>query len=431
MPPVMMTLVFLCCSIVVTTRYYDWELAEYAPESVLLLLLGILTYILGGIIAYSLVFLSLKPYSRMNTSSDIEKRINIPSCVIIIGIVVCVVTLVLLVEYIKNIVVTMNYNHSSFAKLLYSFRVLSARQLIPQALIMPWYLRILSYGLEIFPAFALFVLLHNVMFKCFRKKDLLLMVILALGIGQMILFSERGKLLNLMAVAVYLIYLYKGARDGFNWNTTKKVMRAGFIMMCCFLVVFFAFAVFQNRISKTNTKFNVATIYIGGGIRAFDLFVKDPVSRNTGILGNDETWPYPAMLLSAYLGIGERPVIPLEFRSINGKNIGNIYTAFRRYYSDFSIAGLVFFSAFLGFLMTYLYACCKRLCIYGKSGFVILLFAWLSRTIFFMPIEEYFFPQFISLNGFYKIGLLYMLYVIFAERRILEIFRYRPCKHRH
>ena len=75
-PPVMMTLVFLCCSIVVTTRYYDWKLAEYAPGSVLLLLLGISTYILGGIIAYSLVFLSLKPYSRMNKSSDIEKRIN-------------------------------------------------------------------------------------------------------------------------------------------------------------------------------------------------------------------------------------------------------------------------------------------------------------------------------------------------------------------
>ncbi|WP_255376024.1 O-antigen polymerase [Cloacibacillus sp. An23] len=429
-PPVMMVLVFMACACVPMTRYEDWRLAEYGAQSVLLLILGIISFLSGSLLAYCI---SHYRYNSilLTRASDIRKRIIITSWGFALMFGLGLVEIFMLADYIRATVVSMNFPHSSLGSMLFSYRVIDVNNLIPKEFAMPSYLRLLRYSVEVFSAFAVYVLLHNFILQCYKKSDMWLVLIILLWPVNSLLVSARGHILNLLAEIVYLIFFFYGVKYGFNFRIAIHVISKGVKLLFVFFILFFVFAIFQGRIHSGNTLFNSATVYAGGGIRAFDLFVKAPKDKNTGMLGNDETLMGIGSFLNMHLGIGKKPLGPLEFRNIAGKNLGNIYTAFRRYYSDFGTFGIVFFSAILGFIMNYMYMKSKNACIKGKTVFEVLLFSWMSRFIFYMPIEEYFYGSTITLSGIYKIVLLYILYRIFSEKKIFINGRGCICSRHH
>lgn len=259
--------------------------------------------------------------------------------------------------------------------------------------------------------------------KCFEKKDRLLILLILFWPLNALLTSSRGDIITMLAEIIYLIYFFYGINNGFSVSNSIKMLGKSTKILIIFIILFFLFAVYQNRINADNTLWNSITIYISGGVRAFDIYVKEPLKRNTGLLGNDETLRYFSTFFAVHRGQGQKPLLPLEFRYINGKSIGNIFTAFRRYYSDFGIIGIIIFSSVLGFIMTQLYVKSRNTCIKEKNGFSILLFAWLSKSIFYMAIEDCFYVTNVSLNGLYKIIILYILYLIFVEKRKFLRFR--------
>lgn len=421
-PPVMMTFVFLMCSIVVLARYDDWNLRDYSIKSVGLLLIGIVMFILGGVIAYfgtANVYLESARIGMIR-KKNIKDRIDIPFAVILLALFLGICEIFLFTRYIKEAVIIMNYNHSSVSNLLVSYRQLSMNNLISSKHAIPTYLSLMKYTVESFSAFSTYIFLHNWILKCFKVKDVLLLGVIFVWPLNALLTSSRGDILTLMAEVIYLIYFFYGIEYGFTSSTDEKVFGKGIRLLLCFLIFFFSFSLFQNRINRDNTLFNSVTIYIGGGIRAFDDFVKKPVKSNTGLIGNDETLRYFSTFMSVHLHKGTKTLLPLEFRYINGKSIGNIFTAFRRYYSDFGIGGIICFSSILGYIMTLMYEKSKRSCIERKNSFVLLLFVWLSKPIFYMAIEEYFFVSNLSLNCLYKIMVLFCLYIMFVEKRYMD-----------
>lgn len=422
-PPVMMVLVFLFCGMVVLARYDDWDVSKYSVDSALLLILGLISFIIGGGIAYfatSNIYIKGKGIG-INYQDDIRDRVNVPGVIGFIGVIICGVEVLLFYRYVISTVLSMNYKHTSLASTLVSYRWASMQNLIPNELAMPGYLSILKYSTEVFSVFALYVVIHNIIFGYFKKKDIFQAIILLTLPVNAFLSSSRGDILILLAEMVYLIYFFLGIKNGFGTLSDMKVVRKGIRILIIFLVFFIAFAAFQNRYSESNTILNSLSIYIGGGIRAFDEFVKDPLPRNRGLIGNDETLRYFSTFMSVHRGQGEKTLLPLEFSYINGKSIGNIYTAFRRYYSDFRIPGIIIFSVLLGFIMTQLYCKSRNACMIGKNSFVVLAFAYLSKPVFYMAIEDFFYVSNVSLNGLFKLLLLYFLFCVFAQRKKLVI----------
>ena len=429
-PPVMMTFCFLICSIIVVTRYTDWNVGTFSMYSGVMLLIGIISYIIGGCISYYFGSLfELKHRVGKLQHLDIRKRIDISLTLLIIANFIGIIELVLFARYVINTVLSMNYNHSTFAKLLFSYRWVLMRNLIPVELSMPTYLSFLKYTVEMFSAFAIYVYIHNKCMKCSARKDRLLILVSLYWPLNALLTSSRGDIITLLAEIIYLIYFFNGINRGFSANTSARMLGKSVKILIVFLFFFFLFSVYQYRISSNNTFCNSITVYFAGGVRAFDIFVKEPLERNTGLIGNDETLRYFSTFFAVHRGQGQKTLLPLEFRYIKGKSIGNIFTAFRRYYSDFGIGGIIFFSIMLGFVMTLLYAKSRSYCQKRENCFYILAFAWLSKSVFFMAIEDYFYVSIISLNGIYKERILYILYMrLVKNKKLLKLSKKKVIK---
>lgn len=76
--------------------------------------------------------------------------------------------------------------------------------------------------------------------------------------------------------------------------------------------------------------------------------------------------------------------------------------------------------------MTLLYAKSRSYCQKRENCFYILAFAWLSKSVFFMAIEDYFYVSIISLNGLYKVIILYILYMrLVKHKKLLKLSKKR------
>ncbi len=413
-PPVVMVGMFFLCAVFGLYRYDEWRYSTYSIETAVLLVLGIMSFVLAGTIG---------KYSRRRFFPD-ERSLDTPiSRIEISGIVPILITMIGVVQIytlyrqIQFTVIDLGYNHSTLAQTLYVYRVINMTGRIPEGYGLSGIHSLLKYFVESAAAFGIFIFLHNVVaVRSFRKKDLLWLAVISLWPLNALLTTSRGDLLNVISMAFYLVYFFLGMRKGFNQKTEMKVMKRGVQLLLVFLAVFLVVSVQQGRVSSGFVRY--LSTYTNGGIRNFDLFVKDPIPFNQGVVGNDETLRYVSILLNRLGGSSVQNTLALEFREIHGVNTGNIYTAFRRYYSDFGPCGIILFSSFLGYLLTRLYYRAKGNVSTGRANFSVLLFAWLSKPIFFMAIEDSFYVSVVTLNGVIRVVFLWLMYQILVRKKI-------------
>ena len=280
----------------------------------------------------------------------------------------------------------------------------------------------LCYILTINSILFLYALIHNFCFKVCKKKDIFYLLIVSFWPLYSILSSNRLDLLFLMAIFIYLLYFFFNMKNGKPVMVRRRIFKLGSKLLIVFFIFFILLTIFMGR-RNTFADIHVQdylTKYISAGIRNFDLFVKEP--HDTDGWGK-ETFPSIYRFIYTHFGYGEYYKVPLEFRKIKGISLGNIYTGFRRYYSDFGVFGLMVIPFILGLLMNSLYYKAKKLCKNNMLGFEILLFAYLSRCLFLMPIEDQFFIFEFSARGLFKILVLYILYCLFIKKKMVFIHR--------
>ena len=280
------------------------------------------------------------------------------------------------------------------------------------------FMNILNIIINACSILCLFVLIHNLCFKKFYKKDILLVLVVVLDVAYSLLNSNRSDLLVILAETVYLIYFFWDIRTGWRKDVNKKIIYLGARYLTAFIMIFLVLAVLLGRrqsISELNV-IDYVTIYISSGIRNFDLFIQSFRGTNE-IVGRETFFPLNRLLYNVF-GIGEFYSIGLEFNSISGINIGNIYTAFRRYYSDFGIMGVMILPGILGFFFSSVY---NRVKVYAKNGqisFQMILLSYLSSSLFYMPIEDRFFIYDLALSRIAMYILMYILFKYIIEGRL-------------
>lgn len=417
-PPVAMISMFLVCVLVGLLRYGDWELSSYSSGTVLIITAGILAYIIGGYFAYCLYYITHK-VSRSRITPCCLSRIEVNNILLLLATGIGIAEVFLFYKFIDTTVLNNGYSRIDITHLLLSYRILSTSSALID---MPRYLSVLKYIVEMNGVLALFILIYNFSFSSLKKKDIFYFLILFCWIGNSILTSSRGDFLTILAIIIYLLYFFVNIKKGFSLHVEYKIVGWGVKLLISFLVVFVALAIFMGRRTSFTSAslLDYLTIYVSGGLRAFDLYVQDVPHISSGIVGNDETFHYIAVLCSRLFDYGGLKPIHLEFREINGQNIGNIYTAFRRYHSDFGIFGVIILSGISGFLMTRLYSKTRYEASIGKISATLLIFAWLSKSILYMPIDDHLYVFIFTLNGLFKIVVLYFLFnFIVSESRII------------
>lgn len=385
-PPVIAVAMFLFSSVVGLLRYEDWNIAEYSGFTVLLIMTGLLTFIFSSYMVY-IMFPARSARSFVPVKRE---RIEMSSFFLLFAVFVVIAQVYLYYDFIlKNV-----GNVYSFSLMINSFRRMGQSEWA--RLPVPLSLQILAFFSYVLRWFAAFALMHNLIFDRWKKQEFLLVLIIALNIVYNLLDGSRGVILHLTAEIICYCYVFWNMKNGWNHNINKKIIKLGLKIFACFLPLFLVLAIVTGRYGDIDNldlsrfdALNYITIYVCGGVRNFDLYVEQPITDDT-IIGKETFYGLNRFLYSRF-GVGEFYDPNLEFRAINGKNIGNIYTVFRRYHADFGILGVILLISMLGAFYTYLYSRVKCDAKRGKVTFFILVFASLVSSIFYFPIDDIFY----------------------------------------
>lgn len=208
--------------------------------------------------------------------------------------------------------------------------------------------------------------------------------------------------ISIFAVLVYFILLKKHNK----WNTrirTKSLIKIlAFIVVI--LVAFVGLREYVGR-STSDSPLYYLTRYMGGSIQLLDLFVEKPIV-DTSVWGK-ETFYNTINFLGRRLGNSNwRYVFAKEFRSSNGVNVGNVYTALRCFYADFGFIGTLICSAIVGFVFSFVYALIRKRKKVRLVDPLITLYCYFSYSYVLFSINYYF--DFIGIT-FFKILVLFLI----------------------
>ena len=420
-PAVVTILMFLFTALIGILRWSDWEISSYSGDAAVLLIIGLVSFFVGSIIPrarYNVDFLkaACKPIRR--------DRIEISSFIIFIFIVIGIFANIPYFLIMRRIVEELGFSLTSVAVIINHFRNITTNAYFEDMYAVPSYARIFYWTLTSIGIFTLFVFLHNLTFRCYKRKDLFLLTVTFLWIFLMLLNSHRSYILTAFAIGIYSVYFFMNMYYGWNYKVNRKIFKIGVRLFVFVIAGFIVLAVALGRYEsiKSMNLIDYTTVYTSSGIRNFDLFLKEPHKQPGFGL---ETFTSLFRTLNNRLNLGYDVARPeLEFRYINGLKISNVYTAFRRYYSDFSTMGIIVISLMLGYFFSALY---EKIKIKSKAGIIdfrLILFLYFCKSLFQMCIEETFLLTEISLNGLYKIIVLYFLYFFLIKKKIRVVIHH-------
>lgn len=416
-PPVLLSFMFFFCAFVGIIRYDDWRLNEYYGFTVLVIVSGILAFCLGGYFGSACRLNYLKKNEPIR-----HDRIELDRLCKVVFIIIGISGNVIFFYYVRKMVLNLGYAHNGISQMLYSYYIIKIKLQNVGDNNIPYFSNILNRFVTVNSVLCLYIFLHNICFRKYEKKDLWLLLIILFWPVQSIIKSGRGDILILLAESIYLMYFFWNMYYGWNDTVNNKIIKWGSRIFGVFLILFIILAIVlgkRNSFAELNIK-EYLTKYISVGIRNFDLFLKNPVRSD---FFGQETFPGFHRILYNYLNIGNLYATPLEAIQFNGFSMGNIYTAFRRYYADFGLFGMLFISYLLGYFFSLAYEKIKMKSYKDQTGFRLLLFAYLSKEIFYWPIENQLLISELSIGGIFKIIMLYILYLLAVKKKVRIIIR--------
>jgi len=250
------------------------------------------------------------------------------------------------------------------------------------------YRRNTSYGDDKLPVFvtrffsfmvasiyiAMYIFINNILCNSKKKNNYLLIIPIILVLISSLINSERTTSLNFFIYSIIITFFLIQNSDRFS----KKVERK-FIKKCLYAIVFFLvlFVLSRSLVGRGNTKDPVyyITFYAGGSIQLLDLYLQSPTYAT--YFAEEVLLGLRQKLNRLGLNVQSKQIGHLEFRSSNSTNIGNVYTAYRRYIHDFGYFGVVFFQIFNAMIFGIWYEKIKNRNVKPNIDLSVVLFAYL------------------------------------------------------
>ena len=407
--PVNIYLLFSVVSIFSMFLFYsEWNVEEYGIYTVFVYLLGSVFFVLGCGIAKLMSSRNVSQRSVERVNLETSERIEISYFKIVIVIGISLLAVYGTYSFLKKLVGGVSI--STIGMAINRYRYLNGQgQLVgDDSKSSLW--RLFSYMSAAFSYCCIFIVIKNAVNRQFKKKDLLLVIPFVLRILENLLQASRGGVIYMIFAAVMSWFISMKYKGGWRKKINSKVMKILIRVGIVFIPLFFLSLIFMGRYDtlKGFDFKNVSLIYLSGGVRNLDQFLKAPTVAPS-VFG-EETFVTLHKNLYISSGIGHNVVRFLEFRTINGKNIGNIYTSYRRFYHDFGLIGIFIFPLLEGIIISSLYYGINRSYNNNKINFREVLYCYLSYTTMYMVIDDTFYSTWISISGLKQLIILFFAY---------------------
>ena len=404
--------VFLLFSIVSITAmfiFYDkWELSNYGLLAVVVYLSGSIFFVVGCGIAKAFSLRNINLRNTINSNVLNPMRIEMSYLKIFIAILISLAGLYGTYRFIMNLVG--GNSLASLAVAVQRYRYLHGQRMLSGENAKGRIWALCSSFSTAFAYCSIIVLIHNIVNRKYKRKDLLLVFPFAFKTLEYLITSSRGDIINMLVGAIMCWFISMKFRRGWNKEINRKVVKIVIRVAIIFVPLFFGSLIIMGRVTslKGFDFTNSAVIYLSGGVRNLDLYFKEPIT--TSKLFGEETFTYLLSNLSNTLQHGKLITRVLEFRNINGKNIGNIYTSFRRFYHDFGFLGVCFLSSIQGMVISSLYYNINRRGKDNRIGFLEVLYYYLACTTPYIAIEDTFFSYYFSITCLKMFVIFFIVY---------------------
>ena len=424
--PINLYLLFSIVSIAAMFLYYsEWNMNEYGTFTTVVYLTGSAAYMMGCWIAKTASHRTLNRRARQYEIEFTDERIDVSLIKIAVIIGVCVIALYGTYSYIRSLGSFSVSSLLGFGQVIQNFRSMRTQGILIEENAKGFIWTLLSYLARAFAYYSIFIVMKNAVNKCFKKKDLLLLIPFLINSLECLLQSNRGGIIQIFFATIIAWFISAKFKEGWKKRINNKAVKIVLRIALIAIPVFFGSLVFLGRydnLSNMDWK-HYSLVYLSGGVRNLDLFLKDPTSAPQ-VFG-EETFVTMHRYLYVKQGIGSNLVRYLEFRKINGVNIGNIYTSYRRFYHDFGFAGCLILPFIQGLILSLLYYNINRNTYRKKLNFIEVMYCYLSYTIIYIAIDDLFFSSYFSVTGIKLLVVMFAAYFFMfnlsMERGLLRI----------
>jgi len=411
-PAVMLLLYSLLAVLVGYYKYDSWDIKGYSLMGAVVYCLGIGAFTVGAFIPRVL------SSPKKTIALPIGKtRIDVPGYAVIL----CVAVSIVVTGYrIRGFLQTSgNLSAISLGYAIQYARVVSSEENLYD----PEIINLLSYFRAASSIMLVGVYIYNWMHKKCKHGDYKYLLPIIPYLVDSFIRSSRGEIIQIAISIVTLWYIIlkktKGWVSKYDYQFMKKLVVIAAIAVPLFVLSAVATGRYTN-ISDMDVG-NYVSVYVSGGVRALDLYVKANPKPNPTIWG-EETFVNLHNFIYAFTGNPTRLKRFLEFEYIKGITVGNIYTSFRRFFHDFGITGVVTLSFLQGLVSGLVYALIKRRNNNGLQFFE-LFYAFFAYTIIYIVIDELYYTSLFSFVGLKRIVMFCLAYVFLLKNRIRFVIR--------
>lgn len=406
------------CLLISETNTWGGNLSN---KGTVLFITGITVYLLVCMATFFIF--SRKKDSGMNLSKDIDSidtSIKVPDIDLIITILIIVYEVFALIKFyleIRNSIRSVSV-FSSFGEMVGTYRDMTSFDKGYSVGVSSFSLSNYRFMMIMAYIYMDIIVQHMVtkkktshLWKLLHWMPILLFAACAL------LNGGRNPIIQVILAFIVMYYIkYRQFNNEINIKakTIIKIIVLG-------IVTLIAFSVFRGVVGRTSTysTWDYLAIYIGAPLKLFDLFVNG--GSISHIYVGQETF---ANLLSS-LGANISNGANLEFRIFNGWQLGNVYTPFRRYYSDFGIWGLIILTAMEAFFYAFYYLKIRNNKFKPNSlDFPVLLYSYFAVGPFYYSIVERFY-LFLSRGLITTIAEMFIISMFITKIKVKRVNKYK------
>lgn len=411
-PPLLFCLAYTFSIFCAFINYTYWGMYNYSFMAFSVFTIGAVEFIVIAFIVKSTIkkqkYVIYKNYNIPQKRMYINLNIPFTVCLFVFNIII-------LFLWIKN--VRAIAGGGSFSQMMEIYR-LKTQYSLDTDLKMPGYLTQFSKVIIASGYIYTFAIIENLINKTIKKKDVILSSLIITSYIVMSLFdSNRLNLLQLLGAAV--IY-YLVLNDKINYKKLSSIILRLILLFAFLLFIFYEIRLLVGRSDSENaTLVEYITKYAGGSIKLFDLYITDPVKRISPVWGF-QSFGSLIKTLRGFIPSIPDAISNQEFRSFNGVSLGNVYSAYRGWYEDFGLKGVIILQAIYSLFYSIFYYKLK------KNGFSVhkfatIIYGYMATSIFLHPISDFLFSMFLSVGFCIYLVVFYILYRLVIKRGSVEL----------
>jgi oligosaccharide repeat unit polymerase len=252
---------------------------------------------------------------------------------------------------------------------------------------------------------VMYIMIYNMSIGEKLHQQIKFLPLIITFIAQVILSASRLPLIRITVMALFTMYIYMLFKQKTKFKRSLMFWCKCFFIGCTIMGIFSFIRELVGRIAvEDQTTLEYLTRYTGSSIQSFNLYIQRSSLSNAEYLGQSTFAGLYTFL--AKLGVVNNINPTLEFSYSNGIDLGNTYTALRRYINDFGIVGMILCQAICAIFFAKYYAYIKQ----RRSIFSILLYGYIVFVLFIHAIDEQFFNVLFSINYLIQYIMLWSIY---------------------